>query len=100
MFPLSLLTLVLGRAVNLGSNPSFRLVLGTPLNFREIELGRGGGQLVSVLVFYFDDPSSNPACNLNLMYEKIKTKQKRGRGLPIFEKKVFSKVQRMPSKLN
>ena len=25
------------------------------------DLGRGGGQVVSVLAFYSDDPSSNPA---------------------------------------
>ena len=27
----------------------------------EDTLGRGGSQVVSVLAFYFDDPSSNPA---------------------------------------
>ena len=27
---------------------------------REVGLGRGGGQVVTVLVLYSDDPSSNP----------------------------------------
>ena len=31
-----------------------------PINFGGY-LGRGGGQVVSVLAFYSDDPSSNPA---------------------------------------
>ena len=42
--------------------------------------GRGGGQVVSILAFYSDDPSSNPAeaysffCKL--VFEKNKNKQK------------------------
>ena len=37
---------------------------GYPKNAKRInieQLGRGGGQVVSVLAFYSDDPSSNPA---------------------------------------
>ena len=30
-------------------------------SFEHISLGRGGGQVVSVLAFYSNDPSSNPA---------------------------------------
>ena len=43
-------------------------------------LGRGGGQMVSVLAFYSDDPSSNPADAysffVKLVFEKIENKQK------------------------
>ena len=50
--------------------------------------GRGGCQVVSVLAFYSDDPSSNPRWGLQffckIVIEKIKNKQKRGRGWPIF----------------
>ena len=50
--------------------------------------GRGGGQVVSVLAFYSDDPSSNPAVNFcKIVIEKNENKQKRGRGWPIFFKK-------------
>ena len=43
-------------------------------------LGRGGGKVVSVLAFYSDNPSSNPAkvysffCNI--VFEKNENKQK------------------------
>ena len=50
--------------------------------------GRGGGQVVSVLAFYSDDPSSNPAevynFSVKIVIEKNENKQKRGRGWPIF----------------
>ena len=45
-------------------------------------MGRGGGQVVSVLAFNSNDPSSNPAeaysffCNI--VFEKNENKQKRG----------------------
>ena len=43
-------------------------------------MGRGGGQMVSVLAFYSDDPSSNPADAysffVKLVFEKIENKQK------------------------
>ena len=50
-------------------------------------LGRGGGQVVSVLAFYSDDPSSNPAevynFSVKLLLKRTKIKTKRGRGWPI-----------------
>ena len=43
--------------------------------------GRGGGQVVSVLAFFSDDPSSNPAeaysFSVNLVFEKNENTQKR-----------------------
>ena len=53
-------------------------------------LGRGGGQVVSVLAFYSDDPSSNLAEANNffriIVCKKNENKQKRGVG-PLFKKK-------------
>ena len=53
-----------------------------------LSMGRGGGQVVSVLAFYSDDPSSNPAevynFSVKIVIEKNKNKLKRGRGWPIF----------------
>ena len=52
-----------------------------------LALGRGGGQVVSVLAFYSDDPSSNLAeiysffCNI--VFEKNENKTKRGQGWSI-----------------
>ena len=39
-------------------------------------MGRGGGLVVSILAFYSDDPSLNPAGNLNFMYEEMKINEK------------------------
>ena len=39
-------------------------------------VGRGGGLVVSVLAFYSDDLSSNPAGYLNFLYEKTKINEK------------------------
>ena len=52
-------------------------------DYVSIESGRGGGggQVVSVLAFYTDDPSSNPA--VKFVFEKNENKQKGGRGWPI-----------------
>ena len=48
----------------------------------------GGGQVVSVLAFYSDNPSSNPAdaysFSVQIVFEKNENKQKRGRGGPFF----------------
>ena len=56
-------------------------------------MGRGGGQVVSVLVIYSDNPNSNPANAYNfsvkLVFEKNKNKQKRGRGWPILKKRAL-----------
>ena len=45
-----------------------------------MQLGRGGGQVVSALVFYSDDPSSNHAdvyfFSVKFVFEKSKNKQK------------------------
>ena len=53
-------------------------------------LGRGVGQVVSVLAFYSDEPSLNPtdafSFSVKFVFEKNKNKQKRGRGWPIFKK--------------
>ena len=55
--------------------------------------GRGGSQVVSVLAFYSDDPSSNPAeaysffCKI--VFEKNKNEQKEA-GLAHFFKRTFS----------
>ena len=47
---------------------------------------RGGGQVVSILAYYSDDPSSNPAKNANcfvkLYMERTKI-NKRARGCPL-----------------
>ena len=53
-------------------------------------LGRGVGQVVSVLAFYSDEPSLNPtdafSFSVKFVFEKNKNKEKRGRGWPIFKK--------------
>ena len=41
------------------------------------DLGRGGGQVVSVLTFYFDDPSSNPT-EAYIFYVKVVLKNRPG----------------------
>ena len=40
------------------------------------KVGRGGGLVVSVLAFYSDDPSSNPAGYLNFLCEKTRINKK------------------------
>ena len=47
-------------------------------------LGRGGGQMVSVLAFYSDDPSSNPAEACEIVFEKNRNKQKEAGVGPFF----------------
>ena len=46
--------------------------LGCPHNVKQ--MGRGGGQVVSLLAFYSDDPSSNPAdaysFSVQIVFEK------------------------------
>ena len=53
----------------------------------ELVLGRGGGQVVSVLAFYSDDPSSNPTevykFSVKLLLKRTKINKNRGRGWPI-----------------
>ena len=51
-------------------------------------MGRGGGQVVSVLAFYSDDPSSNPAdaysFSVQIVFEKNENKQKEAWVGPFF----------------
>ena len=53
-------------------------------------MGRGGGQVVSVLTFYSDDPSSNPAdassFSTQFVIEKNENKNKKRPGLAHFLK--------------
>ena len=55
-------------------------------------LGRGGGQVVSVLAFYSDDPSSNPAevynFSVKLLLKRTKINKKEA-GVGPFLKKVW-----------
>ena len=57
----------------------------------------GGGQVVSVLAFYSDNPSSNPAdaysFSVQIVFEKNENKQKRGRGGPFFKKKLHQNMK-------
>ena len=39
-------------------------------------LARGGGLVVGVLVYYFDNPSSSPAGDLTFMYAETKVSKK------------------------
>ena len=52
-------------------------------------MGRGGGQVVSVLAFYSDDPSSNPAdaysFSVQIVFEKNENKQKEAWVGPFFK---------------
>ena len=47
---------------------------------KKVDLGRGGGQVVSVLAFYYDDLSSNPpeaySFFCKIVFEKNENKQK------------------------
>ena len=50
--------------------------------------GRGGGQMVRVLTFYSDDPSSIPpeySFYSIKLFEKYESKQKRSRELPMIK---------------
>ena len=57
--------------------------------------GRGGGQVVSVLAFYSDDPSSNPAevynFSVKLLLKRTKINKKRP-GLTHFFKKITANL--------
>ena len=51
-------------------------------------MGRGGGQVVSVLAFYSDDPSSNPA-EVYSFFRNIRIeKNKKGPGSAHFLEKI------------
>ena len=55
----------------------------TSLN-RSSKIDHRGGLVVSVLAFYSDNPSSNPAGNLNFLYKKTKiNKKEAGAGLSL-----------------
>ena len=49
-------------------------------------MGRGGGQMVSMLAFYSDDSSLNPA--VKFVFEKNKNRQKEAGVGPFFLKKI------------
>ena len=59
-------------------------------------LGSGGGQVLRVLAFYFNDPSSNPAevynFSVKLNLEKNENKQKEA-GVGPFKKNILAKVR-------
>ena len=56
-------------------------------------MGRGGGQVVSALAFYSDDPSSNPAdayrFSVQIVFEKNENKQKEAGVGPFLKKHGF-----------
>ena len=89
-FVYSYWTLMRGKAPNPGYWWLKRLI-------NKLHLGRGGGQVVSVLGLYSDDSSSNPAeaysffCNI--VFENNENKQKRGRDWPTFKKQVAAEVK-------
>ena len=60
--------------------------------------GRGGGQVVSVLAFYSDNPSSNPAdaysFSVQIVFEKNENKQKEAGVGPFLKKKKEKNIQR------
>ena len=63
----------------------------------EIPLGRGGGQVVSVLALYSDDPSSNPAEGSffeQFVVEKNLNKQKEA-GVDPLKKKLESQAHNL-----
>ena len=51
------------------------MLLKKTLDNLSLSLGRGGGQVVSVLAFYSDDPSSNPAEVYNFFSVKLLLKR-------------------------
>ena len=55
--------------------------------------GRGGGQVVSVLAFYSDDPSSNPAeassFSVKFVFGKNENKQKEAGLGPFLKKNIY-----------
>ena len=57
-------------------------------------MGRGGGQVVSMLAFYSDDPSSNPAevynFSVKLLLKRMKINKKEA-GVGHFKKKIQNK---------
>ena len=61
-------------------------------------LGRGGGQVVSVLAFYSDDPSSNPAevynFSVKLLLKRTKIKKEAGVGPFFLKKKTIKSVNK------
>ena len=63
-------------------------------NTKKLFLGRGGGEVVSVLAFYSDDPSSNPAkvykFSVKLLLKRTKINKKEAGVDPFFKKETFS----------
>ena len=75
---------------------NFSAIRRIRISVKKFSVGRGGGQVVSVLAFYSKDPSLYPAeaysffCNI--VFEKNENKQKRGRGWPTFKKLLHLKI--------
>ena len=58
------------------------------MTYKKLTKGRGGGQMVSVLAFNSDDPSSNPAESTVFsvkLFEKDENTRKGGREYPILK---------------
>ena len=73
-----------------------RLVNYDRVMFKILTLGRGGAQVVTVVAFFSDDPSSNPpeafSFFCNIVFEKNEHKQKRGRAWPTFKTLTFARA--------
>ena len=71
-----------------------QLLLSSVIN---LMLGRGGGQVVSMLALYSDDPSSNPAevynFSVKIVIEKNENKQKEAGVGPFFLINLMSSQQ-------
>ena len=68
------------------------LKFGYSINYCQY-LSHGGGQMVSVVAFYSNDPNPNPAeaisFSVNFVFDNNENKQKRGLGWPIWKNKTF-----------
>ena len=59
-------------------------------------MGRGGGQVVSILALYSNDSSLNPAGYLNFLYEKLKINEEEA-GVVAHIKNLFGSRRRQGS---
>ena len=57
-------------------------------------MGRGGGQVVSVLALYFDNPSANPAEAFSFFCSTVcEKKEKRGRDWAHFFENIWTVIE-------